>query len=154
MFRMKSSRVSLFVCVCLAAFALLGDAFAQKEKEEPRAVLNFLILKEDNGKPIRSAAVVMHEVSASGKQGRGDLELKTDADGKTSFEEIPYGRLRVQVIASGFQTYGEDYTVDRGEMNITIKLKRPQSQYSIYGNQPQEKPDQNQPPPNPNTKPQ
>jgi hypothetical protein len=119
--------------------ALAGAAAAQQDKEEPTAVLNFLVIKDDNGKPVRNAAVIMHSVSPSGKQGRGDLELKTDADGRTSFDGVPYGKLRVQVLASGFQTFGEDYDVSQAKMALTVKLKRPQNQYSIYQDHPEEK---------------
>jgi hypothetical protein len=45
---------------------------------------------------------------------------------------VPYGKLRVQVLAQGFQTYGEDYDVNEPTTAITIKLKRPQGQYSLY----------------------
>jgi len=135
-------------------FALAAAANAQRDTiEEPTAVLNFLVLKEDNGKPVRNAAVIMHPVS-NGKQGRGGLELKTDADGKTSFDGIPYGKLRVQVLASGFQTFGEDYVVNQGKMEFTVKLKRPQGQYSIYQDHPGEKKDEKTPPADPNAKPQ
>lgn len=143
----------------LILLALLGTAAAQRDKEEdPTAILNFLVLKEDNGKPVRSAAVIMHPVNTHGKQGRGGLELKTDADGKTSFDGIPYGKLRVQVLAPGFQTFGEDYEVNQAKMNFTVRLKRPQGQYSIYDNHPVEKKDEKKddktPPPDPNAKPQ
>jgi hypothetical protein len=143
----------------LLLFVLPGDAAAQKDQDnEPTAVLNFIVIKEDNGKPVRSAAVIMHPVNTHGKQSRGGLELKTDADGKTSFDGIPYGKLRVQVLATGFQTFGEDYEVDRAKMEVTIKLKRPQGQYSIYENHPGDKPDEKKddktPPPDPNAKPQ
>ncbi len=142
----------------LSAFALLGTAAAQRSPDdEPTASLNFLVVKDDNGKPIRSAAVIMHPVSAHGKQSRGGLELKTDSEGKTSFDGVPYGTLRVQVLASGFQTFGEDYQIDKAKMDFTIKLKRPQGQYSIYqdhpGEQKNEKKD-DQAPPDPNSKPQ
>jgi hypothetical protein len=147
------------IAVLLTALALLGVAAAQKDADdEPTATLNFLVLKDDNGKPIRSAAVIMHPVNTHGKQSRGGLELKTDAEGKTSFEGIPYGKLRVQVLASGFQTFGEDYDIDKAKMDITIKLKHPQGQYSIYqdhpGEQKDEKKDDKTPPPDPNAKPQ
>jgi hypothetical protein len=143
----------------LLIFALLPAAAAQRDQiPEPTAILNFLVVKDDNGKPVRSAAVIMHPVSSSGKQSRGGLELKTDADGKTSFENIPYGKLRVQVLASGFQTFGEDYDVNQTKMDVTIKLKRPQGQYSIYQDHPDEnkgdKKDDKTPTPDPNTKPQ
>ncbi|MGA2414645.1 MAG: carboxypeptidase-like regulatory domain-containing protein [Candidatus Sulfotelmatobacter sp.] len=130
--------------------ALLLTGTAQKDTE-PTAALDFLIIKEDNGKPIRNAAVIMHPVSPHGKQGRGDLELKTDSDGKTRFDGVPYGKLRVQILASGFQTFGEDYDVTQPKLSFTIRLKRPQSQYSIYQDHPEEK---KAPPPDPNAKPQ
>ena len=141
----------------LIFFALLGVASAQKDKEdEPTAILNFIILKDDSGKPVRNAAVIMHPV-AHGKQGRGGLELKTDAEGKTSFDGIPYGKLRVQVLASGFQTFGEDYEVNQAKMEFTVKLKRPQGQYSIYESHPGDKKDDAKDkalPPDPHAKPQ
>src|SRR5712671_7532740 len=121
------------IAAVLATIALISTANAQRDKnEEPTAVLNFIVLKEDNSKPVRNAAVIMHPVNGHGQQSRGGLELKTDADGKTSFDGIPYGKLRVQVLASGFQTFGEDYDVNQAKMDFTVKLKRPQGQYSIY----------------------
>src|ERR1700688_3577770 len=138
---MNMARVTMWMIVgLLSTLALLGEAVAQRDKdEEPTAILNFTVLKEDNGKPIRNAAVIMHPVSTHGKQERGGLELKTDADGKTSFDGIPYGKLRVQVLASGLQTFGEDYDVNQAKMDFTVKLKRPQSQYSIYDEHPSDK---------------
>ncbi len=99
---------------------------------EPTSALSFLVLKEDSGKPVRNAAVVLHPVNPHGKQGRGGFELKTDNDGKTHFEGVPYGKMRVQVLAPGFQTFGEDYEIDSDAKEIVVKLKRPQKQYSIY----------------------
>lgn len=131
---MTLAKTSGIACV-LVIFLLLGVAAAQRDKEEdegPTADLNFVVLKEDNGKPVRNASVIMHPVSASGKQGRGDLELKTDLDGKANYDDMPYCRIRIQVLAAGFQTFGEDYVIGQPKMTFTIKLKRPQKQYSIY----------------------
>jgi hypothetical protein len=150
------TRVNRRALACLLSiFILLGVAAAQKDTEEPTAALTFLVVKDDNGKPVRSAAVILHPVNTHGKQSRGGMELKTDADGKTSFDDVPYGTLRVQVLAAGFQTYGEDYNIDRAKVDLVIKLKRPQGQYSIYENQPgNKKDDKVPPPPDPNAKPQ
>ena len=90
------------------------------------------MVKDDNGKPVRNAAVIMHPVNPQGQTERGGMELKTDADGKANFDGVPYGMLRVQVLAHGFQTFGEDYDVEKPKMEITIKLKRPQGQFSVY----------------------
>jgi hypothetical protein len=136
------------VGVLLAALIVATSAGAQRDVDEPTAVVSFLVLKQDNGRPVRSAAVIMHPVNARGKQGRGGLELKTDQEGKSSSEGIPYGKLRVQVLAQGFQTYGEDFEVNQPKVEITIKLKRPQGQYSIYeGHAAESSPKQNAPPP-------
>jgi len=98
----------------------------------PVSTLNFVVLKNDNGKPVRNAGVVLHSVDDKGRQEKGGLELKTDAEGKASYEGVPYGKLRIQVLASGFQTFGADYDINQPTMEITIKLKRPKGQYSIY----------------------
>jgi hypothetical protein len=122
------------------AFALLlaaGAAFAQDDS----ALLNFVVLGDYNGKPLRNASVVMHPVRKDGKQGKGGLQIKTDAEGKASFDGAPYGKLRVQVLAPGFQTFGADYDIDKPTMEITVKMKRPAGQYSIYEEHPEEKKD-------------
>jgi len=92
-----------------------------------------MVVRDYSGKPIKNASVVLHPVNSKGKQERGGYELKTDSDGKTQFEGVPYGLLRVQVLAPGFQTFGEDYDVQKNEMDIVVRLKRPSQQYSIYG---------------------
>lgn len=125
--------------VVLAMLAATGVAVGQKDQDtEPTSWLYFTVVKEDNGKPIRNAAVILHAVNTKGKQERGDMELKTNPEGKTDVDGIPYGMLRVQIIASGFQTYGEDFDIEKSKTEITIKLKRPQTQYSIYDDHPKD----------------
>ncbi len=133
--RMADMKKIFFTGMVLAVLATASVAWGQRDKDndnEPTALINFLVVKDDNGKPVRNAAVIMHEVTVKGKQERGGMELKTDLDGKANFDGIPYGMLRVQVLAQGFQTFGEDYDVSKDKMEITIKLKRPQGQYSVY----------------------
>jgi len=124
--------------LCCAIFCLTtlvqtgtGD---DKKKADPsgQSVVRFTILKDDNGKPVRNAAVILHPVHQNGKQGKGGFELKTNSEGKTESDGVPYGMLRVQVIAPGFQTFGEDYTVNQPQQDVVIRLRRPQDQYSIY----------------------
>jgi Carboxypeptidase regulatory-like domain len=150
----KMTRMAKFLAtgIVLAMMMMMaGAAVGQKDKDdEPTAWLTFLVLKEDNGKPVRNAAVIMHPVSSRGKQERGGMELKTNAEGKADFDGIPYGKLRIQVLASGFQTYGEDFDVDKQKMTFTIKLKRPQGQFSVYDDHPKDSgtpPKQEAPPP-------
>ncbi len=134
----------LAILGCAAIMAALGVAAGQKFAE-----LKFTILRDSNGTPVRNASVVLHQVDDKGQQAKGGVQLKTDAEGRTSYPSVPYGKLRVQVIAPGFQTYGEDYDITEPSHEFTIKLKRPQEQYSIYKDKPKEdekKPDENKPP--------
>jgi hypothetical protein len=136
----------------VVAFALLTmllsvAAWADKKKEQSgSADLQFVVTKITNGKPIRNASIILHPVNDKGEQEKGGLQLKTDSEGKTGFRGIPYGKLRVQVLATGFQTYGEDFEINQPEHQFEIKLKPPQRQYSIYEEHPdQKKPEQQSP---------
>jgi len=101
----------------------------------PTARIEVTILKDVNGKPIENAAVVFHPMQ--GEKDKGNMELKTNEDGKTIIDVLPIGdTVRLQVIAHGFQTFGDDYKVDKPEMGIEIRMKRPGEQYSIYKNHP------------------
>ncbi len=86
------------------------------------------ILRNVDGKPIENAAVVFQLVG-----DKGNMELKTNEDGKTVIDVLPTGSdFLLQVIAKGYQTYGEQYKVDKPRMVIEVKLMRPGQQYSIY----------------------
>ncbi len=62
------------------------------------------------------------------------MELKTDADGKALIDVIETGStIRLQVIAPDFQTFGQDYKIDKSSMTLTIKLNRPSKQFTVYG---------------------
>jgi hypothetical protein len=139
---MKTSR---FLTIALVLVFSLVPAWAEKKPAIPLATVNFVVVRDENGKPVRNAAVVLHPVEDNGKQARGGIELKTDPDGKASYDGVPYGKMRIQVLASGFQTFGNDYDIGQPSVEIPIKLKRPGRQYSIYEEhpQPEEHKDQN-----------
>jgi uncharacterized GH25 family protein len=111
---------------------LAANAKDKKSESENLANVHFTVVKDDNGKPVRNASVILHPVDKDGKQGKGGYQLKTDNDGLTESEGVPFGKLRIQVIAHGFQTFGQDYAVDQTSMNIDIRLKRPTQQFTIY----------------------
>lgn len=110
--------------------------------------VSFVVLKNSNGKPVKYASVVLHGVDSKGRQLREGLQLKTDGEGKAQAGGVPYGKVRVQVIATGLQTYGEDFDLAEPTKEITVRLKQPQGQYSIYQDHPkqgEQKPDQKPP---------
>jgi len=110
---------------------MIAGAWAQDD-EGPTASVRFVVTNDAGGKPVKNAQVVLHPKNRKGK-ATGEMELKTDVDGKASLDGVPYGTVEVQVLAPGFQTYGADYEVKQAAVEITVKLKRPAGQYSVYG---------------------
>ena len=130
---MKRNFSMVMVVAIVFGFGMVGLAWTQDD-EGPTSRLRFVVVRDSDGKPVRDAAVVLHPVKRKGKQAQGEMDLKTDAEGRTSVDGIPYGPLRVQVLAPHFQSFGEDYEINKAEMEITVKLKRPGGQYSVYEN--------------------
>jgi hypothetical protein len=105
----------------------------RKYKAPPSTMkIDISVVRASTGKPIPNAAVIFHPVNDKGKV-EGAMELKTDLEGKTQLDVIPIGStVRLQIIATGFQTFGNDYIANADSKEITIKMQRPTSQYSLY----------------------
>jgi hypothetical protein len=94
--------------------------------------IEVLVTKGYNKKPIENAAVIFHELRADGTD-EGNLEVKTDPDGKAVIDVIPVGsNVRVQVLANGFATFAEDYLVSESSRQIPVTMLRPKEQISTY----------------------
>lgn len=97
----------------------------------PTSHVEITVLRATTGKPVENAAVIFHPLVDG--HDSGNMELKTNEDGKATIDLLTTGsNVRVQIIADGFQTWGEDYKVDKDNVAILVKLKRPTAQYSIY----------------------
>src|SRR5271154_2910312 len=127
---------SAALCVSvLPAFS--GHAFGQdprgrKYKAPPEtAHIVVQVTKASNGKPVENASVVFHPIK-DGKD-EGNLEIKSDPDGKAAIDVIPIGsQVTVQIFADGFATYAQDYTLTDPAKDIHVKLQRPRAQVSSY----------------------
>jgi hypothetical protein len=119
----------LSLAVSLSLFAQDSNHRGRKFKvPPPTSRVDITILRNEDGKPIENAAVVFQLDG-----DKGNMELKTNEDGKTMIDVLPTGsKVLVQVIARGYQTYGADYKIDKPQLAIEVKLKRPGQQYSIY----------------------
>jgi hypothetical protein len=138
----------------LAALTVAGMAHAQDEPAKrgrkykappPTGRFEVTVLRATNGKPVENASVIFHPLENG--RDNGNMELKTNDEGKAVIELLNIGSsVRVQVIAPGFQTYGEDYKVDKDNIAVAVKLKRPAAQYSIYKEGEGKTPDKSAPP--------
>ncbi len=124
----------LVLASCLAGAQNNNRFFYRKYKPPPpTAQITVTVLRNDNDKPIANAAVIFHTLK--GDKYTGDMELISNSNGKASLNLIPIGdRALLQIIANGYQTYGHIYKIDKAKMAMTIRLKLPQPEYSIYKN--------------------
>lgn len=89
------------------------------------------VLRGTTGKPLSNASVIFHPLT-DGKDD-GNMELKTNDDGQATLDLLETGSsVRIQILADGWQTFGQDFKVDKNDMAIEVKLNRPVGQYSIY----------------------
>jgi hypothetical protein len=117
-----------------SAMALAVPAHAQgrKYKAPPETShIEVLVLKDANQKPVANAAVVFHAIM-DGKD-EGNLEVKTNEQGKATIDVIPTGSsVDVQVIADGFATYANTYLVSEPTRSIEVRMLKPRAQISTY----------------------
>jgi hypothetical protein len=127
--------IQRLILVCLLSVLFPAAALAGKKNpvpEQKTASINMTVIRNASGKPVKNAEVVIHLIDTHGKAKQEGLELKTHDDGKAEATGIPYGKVRIQVIAPGFRTYGEDFSIDQPNLEFTIKLQKPAEQLSIY----------------------
>jgi len=129
---MRKIAIGVATAVLLAFVALAQDDMA---------VLNFVVIRDYSGKPIRNASVVMHPVEKNGKQSKGGLQIKpirtarpvltaclTASCESRCWPRFPdfWQRLRHRQTING----------DHGQDEAAV------GQYSIYEDHPEEKKDQ------------
>lgn len=95
-----------------------------------------VVVKNLDGKPVEHAAVILKFVSSTAKIKIGKAtttwEARTNQDGILKVPSMPQGKIQVQVIAKGFQTFGQVFQVNEADKTIEIKLNPPQQQYSAH----------------------
>jgi hypothetical protein len=112
-----------------------GDKSGDKkdDKSSPPATTKIQIhVTSKDGKPISEASVYVRFNESGGflrKDKLAEMDLKTNQDGSVKVPEIPQGKIMIQVIATGWHTYGQWYDVDKDQQLIEIKLEPPPHWY-------------------------
>ena len=163
MMRSSLFRLSLVVAAFGLVLASLTAVAQQKPPNRgrkykappPTARIEVTVVRDVNDRPIENAAVIFHLIGGE----KGNMELKTNEDGKAIIDVLNIGyTVRMQIIAKGFQTFGDDYKIDKANMAIEIRMRRPGEQYSIYKHHPDtiqggKSPDEAKPPAQPEAQP-
>ncbi len=116
---------ALFLAVALPALA-----------DHPMTKLRVEV-KNVSSKPVERAAVVVKFVEGRSvvKLGKSVItrwELRTNQEGVANVPTIPQGKILIQVIAKGYQTFGQTFEVNEEEKTIEVKLNPPQPPYSAH----------------------
>ena len=88
-------------------------------------------------RPVERASVVVtfdegRSIAKFGKKKITRWELRTNQQGVARLPAIPRGKVRLQVIAKNYQTWGELVELNQEEQVVQVKLNAPQQQYSAH----------------------
>lgn len=121
-------------CLGLIALPVLLVAPALAQTATTKLTIHVV---NDSDRPVDRASVIVKFVQGRdyikfGKKIRDTYELRTNQEGEASIPEIPQGKILVQIIAKGYQTYGQTLDINESERTVEIKLNPPQKQYSAH----------------------
>lgn len=122
------TRRVLLAVACAPALLLADD---------PQTTIITVEVKNLDGKPVERASVIVRfaegrSIKKFGKKTVLNWELRTNQIGIAKIPAIPQGKILVQVIAKGYQTYGDTIEINEPERTIEVKLKPPQPQFSAH----------------------
>jgi hypothetical protein len=105
--------------------------------DPPMTRIRVEVRKATNDKPVDRASVVVRFVEGRsvvklGKKIMTSYQMRTNQDGVATMPPIPQGKIQIQVIAKGLQTFGELIDIGEEEKTVEVKLKDPQPQYSVH----------------------
>jgi len=123
------TRLLFSIALLATALPILADPPMTKIRVEVR--------KAANDKPVDRASVVVRFVEGRsvvklGKKIMTSYQMRTNQDGVASMPAIPQGKIQIQVIAKGFQTFGQIFDIGEEEKTVEIKLNDPQPQFSVH----------------------
>ena len=124
-------RARFLSVIALAAFAIPVLA------EDPPMTSILVEVKSHTDKPVERASVVVKFVEGRSKIKLGKKivttwQMKTNQDGIAKIPPVPQGKILIQVIAKGYQTFGDTYEIEEAERTVLVKLNPPQPQYSAH----------------------
>ncbi len=120
----------------IALFALAAGISATAWGAAPQTAV---VVKVTNpyGKPVDNAEVILdflgsHQMQKMGKRKAVHWEVHSNQEGLAHFPPVPQGSIQLQVVAKGYQTFGNKYEIETDNKEIPVTLNEPQPQYSAH----------------------
>ncbi len=107
------------------------DSKKQEPSGPPTAKLKIQV-NGSSGKPIGNASVYVRFDEPGGflhHEKHVEMNFRTNEDGSVKVPPVPQGKILIQVIATGWRSYGKWYDVDKDEESIEINLDPPAHWY-------------------------
>lgn len=103
-----------------------------KARESATTKLRIEVVAGDKDAPVANASVYVRFAESGGflrKDKKIEMSLKTSQEGIAKAPEIRRGKVLIQVVAPGWKTFGQWYTLEKDEETIKIKLEKPPHWY-------------------------
>jgi len=113
----------------LVAFALLLVLAPAPAKTKYSKIT--VEVRNPEGEPVDRAAVIIKRMK--GNKVQRSFELRTSQQGTAPLPPLESGTFLVQIIAKGYQTFGDKYVISEPERTLQIQLTAPQTQFSVHG---------------------
>jgi hypothetical protein len=85
--------------------------------------------EKDQGVDNASVYVRFPEARILGREKLVEMNVKTNREGTVKVPNVPRGKALIQVIASGWKTFGRWFDLSKDEETIKIKLEKPPRWY-------------------------
>jgi len=142
----SSARAAAIVFLLTVALGLPAAAAAQaggtkdkskdnKKSDDTPVSLRIHVVGGEKQEPVVNASVYLRFQEKHAllfllhKKSKVELDLKTDDKGYASFNQLPQGKVLIQVVAPGWQTFGEYYALHEDKQTILIKLHKPKTRW-------------------------
>lgn len=136
--RSKTAAKLAAAVLMLAALVWAQDKKDSQGKKPDAAVASIRVtvhVLDQTDSPVQGAGVVLRQASVeTGRLGKDpfQVELHTDSKGTVAVQGFAPGVVLVQVIAHGYQTWGQAFIMKHADETVHVKLDPPQRQISIY----------------------
>ena len=107
------------------------DQKEQKSSDSSTSKIRIQV-RDGHDQPVSNASVYVRYYMTGGflhHEKLAELSFKTNQEGAVKVPEIPHGKVLIQVIATGWHTFGKWYDMDKDEESVTIKLEPPPHWY-------------------------
>jgi hypothetical protein len=111
------------------------DKSKDKKSDDSPVSLRIHVVGGEKQEPVVNASVYLRFQEKHAllfllhKKSKVELDLKTDDKGYASFNQLPQGKLLIQVVAPTWQTFGEYFELDQDKQTIVIKLQHPKTHW-------------------------